>query len=102
MQCAGQRAKALGPFGPAAKRAVQRVLFITCLSKASPPTSANRCWAGGTYIRSTSGWSYLAVWMDRFSRRVFGWNLGISLEVSLVLEALKWALGQRQVALTSC
>ncbi len=27
-----------------------------------------------TYIRTTSGWRYLAVWMDLFSRRVIGWS----------------------------
>ena len=35
--------------------------------------------------------------MDRFSRRVVGWRLGASMEVSLMLEALNQALGQRQV-----
>ncbi len=27
-----------------------------------------------TYIRNTSWWRYLAVWMDLFSRRVVGWS----------------------------
>jgi len=50
-----------------------------------------------TYIRTTSGWRYLAVWMDLFSRRVVGWSLGTSMEASLVLEALNRALGHRQI-----
>ncbi len=29
------------------------------------PTAPNRCWAGDiTYIRTTAGWRYLAVWID--------------------------------------
>jgi len=35
--------------------------------------------------------------MDLFSRRVFGWTLGASMEAPLVLEALNRAQGQRQV-----
>ncbi len=41
-----------------------------------------------TYIRTTSGWRYLAVWVDLFSRRVVGWSLGTFMVASLVLEAL--------------
>jgi transposase InsO family protein len=34
-------------------------------------------WAGDiTYIRTTAGWRYLAVWIDPYSRRVVGWALG--------------------------
>jgi transposase InsO family protein len=40
------------------------------------PPAPNRCWAGDiTYIRTTSGWRYLAVWIDLYSRRVVGWKL---------------------------
>jgi transposase InsO family protein len=40
------------------------------------PPAPNRCWAGDiTYIRTSSGWRYLAVWIDLFSRRVVGWTL---------------------------
>ena len=35
------------------------------------PPAPNRYWAGDiTSIRTSSGWRYLAVWMDLFSRRV--------------------------------
>jgi len=41
------------------------------------PAAPNRCWAGDiTYIRTTAGWRYLAVWIDLYSRRVVGWALG--------------------------
>ena len=36
----------------------------------------NHCWAGDiTYIRTTAGWRYLAVWLDLYSRRVVGWAM---------------------------
>ena len=62
------------------------------------PTAPNRCWAGDiTYIRTTAGWRYLAVWIDLYSRRVVGWAMGATMEAALVLEALNRALGHRQI-----
>ena len=63
------------------------------------PPAPNRCWAGDiTYIRTTAGWRYLAVWIDLFSRRVVGWKLDRRMDAALVIEALNRALGHRQVA----
>ena len=57
-------------------------------------------WAGDiTYIDTTEGWRYLAVWMDLHSRRIIGWALGETLESSLVIEALERAFGCRSVNL---
>ncbi|EAQ69087.1 integrase core domain protein [Synechococcus sp. RS9909] len=57
-----------------------------------------RCWAGDiTYIRTTAGWRYLAVWIDLFSRRVVGWTLAPRMDATLVIEALNRALGQRHL-----
>ena len=62
------------------------------------PTAPNRCWAGDiTYIRTTAGWHYLAIWIDLYSRRVVGWAMGATMEATLVLEALNRALGHRQI-----
>jgi transposase InsO family protein len=62
------------------------------------PAAPNRCWAGDiTYIRTTAGWHYLAVWIDLYSRRVVGWAMGASMEATLVVEALNRALGHRQI-----
>jgi transposase InsO family protein len=62
------------------------------------PPAPNRCWAGDiTYVRSTAGWRYLAVWIDLFSRRVVGWKLDQRMDAALVVEALNRALGHRQV-----
>jgi transposase InsO family protein len=61
------------------------------------PPAPNRCWAGDiTYIRTTAGWRYLAVWIDLYSRRVVGWTLDQRMDAALVIEALNRALGHRQ------
>jgi transposase InsO family protein len=62
------------------------------------PAAPNRCWAGDiTTIRTTAGWRYLAVWIDLYSRRVVGWAMGVTMEATLVLEALNRALGHRLI-----
>ena len=98
MQRAGLRAKTRQAFRHCGKNSGATSLAKNLLEQDFNPPAPNRCWAGDiTYIRTTSGWRYLAVWMDLFSRRVVGWSLGSSMETSLVLEALNRALGQRQV-----
>jgi transposase InsO family protein len=53
----------------------------------------NQVWCGDiTYIWTTEGYMYLAVFIDLFSRRVVGWSLGTQLTANLVLSALKQAI----------
>ena len=64
------------------------------------PIRPDLAWAGDiTYIDTTDGWRYLAVWMDLHSRRIIGWALRDSLDASLVTEALDRAFGSRSVNL---
>jgi putative transposase len=49
-----------------------------------------------TYIETAEGWLYLASILDLFSRRVVGWAMADHLAASLVEDALKMALQQRQ------
>jgi len=49
-----------------------------------------------TYIETAEGWLYLASILDLFSRRVVGWAMADHMEASLVEDALKMALQQRQ------
>jgi len=54
-------------------------------------------WAGDiTYIRTATGWVYLAVILDLYSRFVVGWDLGDHMRVELVDAALDGALGKRE------
>jgi putative transposase len=49
-----------------------------------------------TYVRTWSGWLYLAVVLDAFSRRVVGWAMADHVRTELVLEALNMALWNRR------
>lgn len=59
----------------------------------------NRAWVSDiTYIGTEEGWLYLAVIMDLFSRRIVGWSMGSTMDVSLVTSALGMAVENRRPA----
>jgi putative transposase len=63
------------------------------------PTAANVSWvADMTYIRTRSGWLYLAAVMDLFSRKIIGWAMAPSMPAELVCSALSMAITQRNPA----
>jgi putative transposase len=68
------------------------------LLDADTPTTSNQVWVGDiTYIPLKGGtFCYLACLMDRFSRRIVGWQLGDDMTESLVLAALHSAIKERQ------
>ena len=51
-----------------------------------------------TYIRTGTGWLYLAMVLDLFSRKVVGWAMAPSMPAELVCEALQMAIQQRDPA----
>ena len=58
----------------------------------------NQAWAGDvTYIQTESGWAYLAVLLDLFSRRVVGWAISATNDTELALAALHRAVSCRRV-----
>lgn len=60
------------------------------------PTQANQVWVGDvTYLKVNDQWRYLAVVLDKFSRRVIGWSLSHKRDVSLSLKAVKNAARKR-------
>jgi putative transposase len=62
------------------------------LGKRPAPVRPNQVWVADiTYLASDEGWVYLAVILDACSRKVVGWSTGLSLEASLVTEALERA-----------
>ncbi len=49
-----------------------------------------------TYVSTWSGFLYLAIVVDAWSRRVIGWSMATHLRTKLVLEALNMAVWQRR------
>ncbi len=61
----------------------------------------DRIWVADiTYVPTLTGFVYLAVVLDVFSRWVVGWSMAHHLRAELVLGALNMALGQRRVPRT--
>ena len=60
-------------------------------------TGPDQLWVADiTYIPTWSGFLYLAVVLDVWSRRVVGWAMATHLRTELVLDALEMAVGQRK------
>jgi transposase InsO family protein len=99
MQRAELKARTREPFRPCSRASSGAAgVVANLLQQNFQPPAPNRCWAGDiTYIRTTAGWRYLAVWIDLFSRRVVGWKLDHRMDAALVIEALHRALGLRRV-----
>jgi len=69
------------------------------LDRQFAPAGPDQAWASDiTSIPTAGGWSYLAVILDLYSRKVVGWALERQMPASLVCAALRMALAQRQPA----
>ena len=69
------------------------------LDRQFTPAGPDKAWASDiTYIPTATGWSYLAVILDLYSRKVVGWSIDRQMPASLVCDALRMALAQRQPA----
>ncbi|MFX8668617.1 DDE-type integrase/transposase/recombinase, partial [Acinetobacter baumannii] len=57
----------------------------------------DRLWVADiTYIPTWSGFLYLAMVLDVYSRRIVGWAMETHLKTELILSALEMALTQRR------
>jgi transposase InsO family protein len=62
-------------------------------------TKPGQVWVGDvTYLKVGNGWRYLAVVMDRHSRRVLGWRLGERRDLRLTMAALNRAVSRRRLS----
>jgi transposase InsO family protein len=57
----------------------------------------DQVWVGDiTYLKVGTAWRYLAVVMDKWSRRIVGWSLGRHRYANLTLRALNRAVANRR------
>ena len=63
----------------------------------SSPPAPNQLWVADiTFVPTASGFLYLAVVLDAWSRKIVGWSMANHLRTELVLDALEMAIGQRR------
>jgi len=64
-------------------------IFENILNRNFKPVAANQAWVSDiTYIRTRSGWLYLAAVMDLYSRKIVGWAMAPTMPAELVCTAL--------------
>ena len=81
-------------FGGADKAAPRPADLVRRNFRAAAP---NRLWVADlTYVRTWSGFAYVAFIIDAFSRCIVGWHVSRSLRTDLVLSALEQALWARK------
>ena len=69
------------------------------LARCFNPSRPNQAWVSDiTYIRTRSGWLYLAVVLDLYARKIVGWAMAPTMHAELVCAALQLAVAQRQPA----
>ena len=67
------------------------------LNRQFEPEAVNKTWVADiTYIQTRSGWLYLTVVLDLFSRKIVGWSMAPNMPAELVCSAMQLAVAQRQ------
>jgi transposase InsO family protein len=71
-------------------------IFENVLNRNFKPVVANQAWVSDiTYIRTRSGWLYLAAVLDLYSRKVVGWAMAPTMPAELACISLQLAICQR-------
>jgi len=61
------------------------------------PAGPNQTWVGDiTYIKTWTGWAFLATVIDCHSRKVVGWSIADHMRTELIVDALDMALKNRK------
>ena len=104
MRMEGLRAKAARRFKATTDSAHTKPVAPNTLNRDFVAKAPNEKWVGDiTYIWTVSGWLYLAVIIDLYSRKVVGWSLQDRMTADLVCAALRMAVTTRgTVAKTLC
>ncbi|MGH3303228.1 MAG: IS3 family transposase [Streptosporangiaceae bacterium] len=64
------------------------------------PAGRDQLWYGDiTYIRTMTGWAYMATVIDGYSRKVVGWSVAAHMREQLVTDAMAMAIRNRRPAI---
>ena len=75
-------------------------IYPNLLQKKSPPDRINKIWVSDiTYVRILTGFVYVAIMMDLYSKKVIGWAISRNIDRKLTLGALRMAVERRQPVL---
>jgi putative transposase len=99
LQQAGLRGVSRRKWPVTTVRAAQARPAPDLVQRAFTATGPNQLWVADiTYIPTATGFLYLAVVLDVWSRRIVGWAMATHLRTSLVVAALEMAIAQRRPA----
>ena len=97
MQEMGLRSKVRKKYRPTTDSNHKEPVADNILNRQFSVAQPNRVWVSDiTYLWTQSGWAYLTVIIDLYSRIVVGWAVSSSLSHEAVLEALWRAVGRRR------
>jgi putative transposase len=96
MRAAGLRARPRRRFVVTTQSRHKHPIAPNLVARQFDVTSPNQVWVSDlTYLRTTTGFVYLAVVLDLYARRVVGWKVSSDADAGVVLEALRRALAVR-------
>jgi len=97
MRAAGLRGATLRKFVVTTERAAQASQVADLVERRFYAERPNRLWvADATYIPTWSGFLYLAIVLDVFSRKIVGWAMETYLRTELMLAAIDMAITMRR------
>lgn len=71
--------------------------LVDLVGRAFVPDGTDQVWYGDiTYIKTMTGWAYLASVIDGRSRKVIGWSVAAHMREELALDALEMAVRRRR------
>jgi len=85
------------PFRRTTVQAVEPSRLPDLVKRGFVPDAPNQVWYGDiTYVKTWSGWAYIASVIDGYSRKVVGWAVENHMRTQLVIDALSMAITQRR------
>ena len=97
MQAAGIRGATLRKYVVTTQSDPEAAKPMDLVERRFSAEAPNQLWvADMTYIPTWSGWLYLAMVLDVYSRKIVGWAMDTNMRTQLILDALQMAVTQRQ------